>query len=64
VPSIQDVRYGAQAARLAGIHRVCRLYLALGMGATSVVFSVLNVLYLQTAAVPKPSELVMSQGMH
>ena len=66
MPSVvQDFRYGLRRLRAAPAFTAMAVAtLALGIGATTVVFSILNALYLQTAPVRSPNELVMSQGTH
>jgi predicted permease len=62
---IQDLRYGIRMLRRSPTFAaVAVTTLALGMGANTVVFSILNSLYWQTAPVRKPNELVASQGTH
>ena len=60
---IQDLKYGLRVLRKAPVFTaVAVITLALGMGANTVVFSILNALYLRTAPVLKPHELVVSEG--
>ena len=62
---LQDLRYGFRMLRKApGFTLVAIVTLALGMGANTLVFSILDTLYLRTAPVRKPNELVMSVGSH
>lgn len=61
----QDLRYGVRTLRNSPVFTaVAVLTLALGMGANTVVFSILNALYFRTAPVRNPNELVMSVGSH
>lgn len=61
----QDLRYGARTLRNSPMFTVVAvLTLALGMGANTVIFSILNTLYFRTAPVQSPAELVMSVGDH
>lgn len=57
--TIRDVRYGLrQLARSPGFAVVALASLAIGIGATSAVFSVVNELMLKPLTVPQPLELV------
>ncbi|HZP22328.1 MAG TPA: ABC transporter permease [Terriglobales bacterium] len=61
----QDLRYGFRVLRSSpAFTAVAVLTLALGVGANTVVFSILNALFLRTAPVHNPGELVMSTGTH
>jgi putative ABC transport system permease protein len=58
-----DIRYGCRTlGKSPAFTLVAVLTLALGMGACTVVISILNALYLGTATVRNPDELVMSIG--
>jgi putative ABC transport system permease protein len=61
----QDLRYGWRVLRSSpAFTAVAVVTLALGLGANTVVFSILNALYLRTAPVRNPGELVISAGTH
>lgn len=60
---IQDLKYGVRVLRKApAFTAVAVITLALGMGANTVVLSILNALYLRTAPVRKPHDIVVSEG--
>ncbi len=62
---IEDIRYAARTLRKDSVFAVVAvLTLALGMGANTVVLSILNALYLRTAPVRSANELVVSVGRH
>ncbi|HET9183054.1 MAG TPA: ABC transporter permease [Candidatus Angelobacter sp.] len=62
---LQDLRYCVRMLqKYPAFATVAVFTLAVSMGANTVVFSILNALYLRTAPVRKPQELVVSVGEH
>ena len=55
----QDIRYAVRMlAKTPGLSAVIILTLALGLGATTVIFSIANTLMLRPLPVPSPSQIV------
>ncbi len=60
----QDIRYAAACARqAAGLHPVVVLTLALGIGANTAIFSVVNAVILEPLPFPESQRLVAIQGI-
>ena len=58
--ALQDLRFGARLlARTPGLSAVLVLTLALGMGANTAIFSVLNAWLLRPLPVPHPNQIVV-----